>query len=944
MGRRLHILGALLLTLATLPAMAAKPVAPSAPWPQSHSDLKADPAVHFETLPNGMRLAIMPNHMPAGQVSLRLRIDAGSVQERDDQRGLAHFIEHMAFRGSRHVPDGEAFHILERFGAAPGADSNAFTDQFETVFKVDLPKNAPDGIDAALSFLRDIAGELVIDEKAVESERAVVLSEERAGDSPSFRLNKAELAYIYKGQPIGDRLPIGSIEVLNKAKAADLRQYYDAYYRPERATLIVTGDIAAPAMQGKIRTLFGDWHGRGPAGGDPVLGPPAKRGQEVESRSEAGAPTVATVEWTQDPDLRPDSKARERDEVLAQLGVLVLNQRLQDMAHGENPPFLGARALHRSVGRSATLTALAMASSEDGWKRALAAGVRAKNAALKDGISDDELKRQITQWRASLEAAAASASTRRTAILADGLVRSVDNRDVFVTPASDLALFNQIVEGITPAQIDPVMKKLFAGNGPLYFLAGPKPMEGIDEVLAEAARPDAEKTPATVALPWPYENFGAPGIVAERHEEADLGLTMLRFANGARLTVKQTDFHADQILLAVSFGHGRQDLPTDHPTALWAAEAGALVGGGLAALSLPEIDRTLAGRQTRVRFDVNDNGFLFSGATRPQDFEIELQLLAAYLTAPGWRPEAFEAVRNRLIAAVPQMLASPMGVFQRNGGYELHSHDARWLSPDLDALRAARLEDVRNLLEPIMRKAPIEAVIVGDVGVERAVAAFAATFGSLPVRDSEAPAPESERVVHFPAGGAEPEALHHRGRADQGLALAAWPSADLFGDLRLARQVRLLQLVMQQRLTDEFRTKLGGTYSPGSEILASGDYPGYGLLMAWAETPADKMAAFDETLGKIAADLKATEVSADEFERARKPRVETLLKSQQTNEYWLSALLRAQTDDKALRIIRTLLPDMQDATAADLKAAANLYLRDDRLWRMHITAETERAN
>jgi len=296
-------------------------------------------------------------------------------------------------------------------------------------------------------------------------------------------------------------------------------------------------------------------------------------------------------------------------------------------------------------------------------------------------------------------------------------------------------------------------------------------------------------------------------------------------------------------------------------------------------------------------------------------------------------------VRNRMIAALPQWQASPVGVFQRNGGYLLHSGDKRWLAPDLAGVNGAKLDDLRELLAPILAQAPIEAVVVGDVSVERAVAAVAATLGALPARAAESPAPAAGTKVAFPAGGGAPVALHHLGRSDQGLVMSAWPSADLFGDTREARHARLLQLVMQQRLMDEFRTKLGATYSPGSDVQASVDYPGYGLIMAWAETPPDKMPVFDETLGKIASDLRANEISADEFERARKPRVETLLRAQQTNEYWLAALLRAQTDEKALPIIRTLVSDMQEATAGDVKQAANRYLRDDLLWRMHITAE-----
>ena len=944
MKRTRHLLGVFLAAALTFPVIAAaagKTVPPSAPWPQAESDIAPDPAVRFGTLPNGMRYAIFANRTPPGQVSLRLRIDAGALQENAGQQGLAHFLEHIAFRGSHHIPDGEAFRLLQRYGAAPGADSNAFTDMTQTVFKVDLPVNGAEAVETALMFLRETAAEELIEEAAVESERSVVLAEERARDAPLTRLHKAEMAFLFKDQPLGSHLPIGEVALLQKARAADLRAFYDAYYRPERATLIVAGDVAPDKLAAKIKARFGDWRGRGKPGADPRLGPPEPRSQEVKIVTEAGAPTSLAIEWTQPPDGRPDNKARERDGLLRQLGLMILDRRLRDMAHGVTPPFLAARAFHHQLAHSAQLTAIALASSEEGWKVALTAGLRAERGLLREGVRQDELERQIGEWRAALEAAVAGAATRKSSALADELVHAVDAGDVFVTPAADLALFQEIVAGVTREQVDQALAGSFAGNGPLFFLAGPQPMEGVQAVLAEAegeAGPAGETAPAPV--PWPYGAFGPAGMVVERREEADLGLTMVRFANGVRLTVKPTQFRADQILIAVSLGHGRQDLPIDRPTPLWAAEGGALIGGGLAALSLPELERCLAGKQTNLHFEVNDNGFLLSSATRPQDFDVALQLLTASLTAPGWRPEGFEAVRKRLIAALRQWQASPAGVLQRNIGVLLHGDDPRWLAPDAAALQSARLEELRALLDPVLARAPIEAVVVGDVTSDQAIAALATTLGALPDRAPESPAPEAGRRVRLPEGGKPPRLLRHKGRADQGLALSFWPSADLFGDLSLPRHVRLLQQVLQQRLTDEFRTRLGSSYSPGSDIQASGDYPGYGLLLAWAETPPDKMAIFDETLEKIAADLREGEVSADEFERARKPRVETLLKSQQTNEYWLTSLLRAQSDPKALAVVRSLIPDLRAATAADLRRAANLYLQEDRLWRLRILPET----
>ena len=937
-----------LMAAACLPAHAEGRVAiaaPSAPWPQAGSDLPADPAVTYGILANGMRYAILANQMPKGQVSLRLRIDAGSLQETDAQRGLAHFLEHMAFRGSVHVQDNEAFHILERFGAAMGADSNAFTQQSQTVYKIDLPKNDPAGIDTALMLMRETAGELTLSEAAVESERSVVLSEERVGDTPGARIQKAQLAFDFPGQPLGTHTPIGSVEVLKAARAADLRVFYDAYYRPERTTLIVAGDISPKAIEKKIKLHFSHWRGRGPAGGDPVLGPPKPRGQEISGKAEAGAATSISLLWSKPADPRPDTRAHERDELVALLGMMVFNQRLDDMRLSGNPPFLRAGAGVQQLGQSALVASLGVATTEQGWKTGLEQVLRAQRHLLEKGVTPAELDRERANWRTRLENAAAAASTRRSPGLADELVGAIDRRTVFVTPATDLALFDEIAPKISVAQVDTALRESFSGNGPLLFLGGPQPMEGAEQVLADALHgsPETQKSDAPQPETWPYTAFGPAGEVVERHEAADLGVTLLRFANGVRLTVKPTIFHADQILVAVNIGHGRLGWAPGAPVPAWTVGSNAFLLGGYRDLTVPEIKRLTTGRQVGVSLGLGDGAVRFAAGTRPQDLALQMQMLAAYFTAPGWRPEGLELVRNNMINGFPQWQANPAAVYSRAGAQLLHGGDPRWHSPDLEEVQAVRYDEMRQLIEPVLTREPIEIAIVGDVTVEKAIAETAATFGALPPREAEAPPAEAARHVAFPAATAEPVSLHHKGRADQGLAVAAWPGPDGIADIHAPRAVRLLQLILQQRLVDEFRTKLGDSYSPGSDMESSLDFPGYGFILAYAETPEAKMAAFDETLAGIARSLREKDVSADEFERARKPRVETMLKSQQTNEYWLGTLQRAQTEPVWLDLVRSTIPDLQRLTPADIRKLAQTYLRDDRLWRLRVTPEGEKG-
>jgi zinc protease len=936
-----------LLAASALPAGAELKtrLAPSAPWPQAESDLAPDPAVTFGTLANGMRYAIMPNHMPKGQVSLRFRIDAGSLQESESQRGLAHFLEHMAFRGSAHVRDNEAFRILERFGAAMGADSNAYTQQSQTVYKIDLPKNDAAGIDSALMLMRETAGDLTLSEAAVESERSVVLSEERAGDTPGARVQKAQLAFDFPGQPLGSRPPIGAVEVLKTAKAADIRAFYDAYYRPERATLIVVGDVSPSSIEKKIKLRFSHWRGRGPAGTDPVLGPPQERGREIAEHVEAGAQTSVSLMWTKPADPRPDTRAHERDELVEALGMMAFNQRLDDMRLSSDPPFLRAGGGVQQPGRSALVGSLGVVTTEQGWRTGLEQVARAQRLLLDKGVTQAEIDRQRANWRSRLETAAASAATRRTASLADHLVGSVDQRSVFVTPAFDLALFDEIAPQVTVEQVDAALRDSFSGNGPLIFLGGPQPMEGAEQVLADAAIAAAEprKSEAPRPASWPYTDFGTPGEVVERHEVPDLGVTMLRFANGVRLTVKPTAFHADQILVAVDIGHGRLDYAPDAAPPLWTIGSNAFLLGGYRDLTVPEIKRLLTGRQAGVGVALWDGSVRFSGATRPQDLSLQMQMITAYLTAPGWRSEGLELVRNNMIDGFPQWQANPAWVYARAGAQLLHDGDPRWHSPDLAEVQAVRYDQMRQLIEPILSREPIEVAIVGDVTVEQAVAETAATLGALPPRDADTPPPAGNRRVAFPEPGSGPVELHHKGRSDQGLAIAAWPGPDGVSDIHAPRAARLLQLILQQRLTDEFRTRLGDSYSPGSDMESSLEFPGYGFIMAYAETPQTKMAAFDETLASIVRDLREKDVSTDEFERARKPRIETLLKSRQTNEYWLGTLQRAQSEPIWLELIRTTIPDLQGMTPADIRKLAATYLRDDRLWRLRVTPEGDKG-
>ena len=282
--------------------------------------MPADPDIRFGSLPNGMRFAIRRQPIPAGEAALRLRFDAGSMMETDAQQGLAHFLEHMAFNGSKAVPEGEMVKILERLGLAFGADTNAQTGFDQTVYKLDLPKTDTETVDTSLKLLREAASELTIAQAAVDRERGVVLSEERASDSPSYRVYKSRLEYLLAGQRMPNREPIGKVDILQKAPADLIADFYHHYYRPERATIVAVGDFDPAAMEAKIRARFGDWKDNGPAGPEPDLGKVMPRKADAKLIVEPGAPLGLQVTWVRPPDVRPDTLAKRRSDLVEELG------------------------------------------------------------------------------------------------------------------------------------------------------------------------------------------------------------------------------------------------------------------------------------------------------------------------------------------------------------------------------------------------------------------------------------------------------------------------------------------------------------------------------------------------------------------------------------------------------------------------------------------------
>lgn len=938
-GKSARLFAGLALGGLALSGPLASAQAPMPAWAQATSDLTADPAVTFGVLPNGLRYAIMPNKTPPGQVSMRLLIRAGSMHEGKGQEGLAHVLEHLAFRGSNHLTDGDVFPKLERLGLARGADSNAGTGSNQTVYQFDLPKSDAETVDAGLMVLREIAGELLLKPEAMDSERSVVLSEERLRDNPNLHAGKALNKQILGDHPFA-RLPIGERAVIQTAPVSRVRAFYDAYYRPERAFLVISGDIDANALSDRISAKFSDWRGKGPAGRDPA---PVTKPQPSTTQfyAEAGLSPQMILSWAGPPQDAKDTRAFEIDRIQESLAFSVLNKRFSDLSSGPKPPFLGANANGVEVRHVVRMTQMAAIAPTD-WRVALKALIATQRQALTYGIQKEELDRVITQNRTGLQSAVAGAGSRRTPALVGGLVAAAQSDQVYRNPQQRLELFEDAVRTITLDKANALLRARFTGAGPSVFLALPSAAGAsqaeLETTVAQAQSQSISQLAEVSLKPWPYTDFGPAGRVVEQRGIEDVGVTLVTFANGVRLAVKPTDFTASSILVRVRTGYGLLDVPSDRLIAL--DGLGTRVGeGGLVDLTPTEVRRSLEGKVVGAGVGTGEEGFGFTGVTRQQDLVLQMQVLAAYHTKPGWRTDGL-AERLELARTVyPQAETTPSGVFSREAGLLLHAGDARWRQPNPDEMSAMQPEDVRAFMTPILAKAPIEIVMVGDLSVDQAIAAVAKTFGALPQRDTRGPHPAG-RIVSFPAPNATPVVMRHRGRADQALAVAAWPTTG-FHDHDAQIRLRLLQLIINDRLFDQLRTKEGKTYSPQGDLAASTAFPAYGYMLVMLETPPGDVASVLASIDRITEDLAAKEVSADELERVRKPRIELWRRNLRTNEYWASALSNVFDDGDALTAARNNITDFGKVTPAELRALAARYLRPDKAFRITVVPRAE---
>jgi zinc protease len=550
----------------TKPAVAAASVQPARPWLYQNSDVPIDTAWLFGTLPNGLRYAIRRNGVPPGQVSIRMRVDAGSLYERPQESGYAHFIEHLTFRGSKFVPDGESKRLWQRLGVSFGSDSNAQTTPTATTYALDLPNATPDSIGESLKILSGMASDPNIVPSAVEAERAIVLAEMRESAGAASRVEDASRALFFAGQPLGSHAPIGTTQSLTAATDDSLRAFHDRWYRPENVVISISGDADPKALEALIVRHFADWKAEGPAASAPDFGKPDPRARSSAVVVQPAAPVTLSLVWLRPWQAKADTIVYNQRKLADTVAIQMINRRLEEAARRPAPPFY--RRGSRRTMSAAPPTALSSASCRPtrGGNRRWARCARSSRTPRRRPRARPRSTANISAFETNLAVDVENQDTEASATQAGNIVSAVDIRETTVTAQAALDIYRAARGIMTPDYMLDATRRMFSGDAMRAMLVLPLADMGAEARLAAAHSAPVERragrarSTSTVTMD-DLPALPPQGKVVSRAPVGRAGHGIHHLcSNGVRMTLFANNGESGKVRVNVRFGHGLRDL------------------------------------------------------------------------------------------------------------------------------------------------------------------------------------------------------------------------------------------------------------------------------------------------------------------------------------------------------------------------------------------------
>jgi len=938
-----------LLLLIAAPARSQAAASPSAPLDDARgvpsaspgTKLPLDPAIHVGKLPNGITYLLRHNERPAKRVSLRMAVKAGSIDEADDQRGLAHMLEHMAFNGSAHFKPGELVAYFESVGVAFGPHVNAYTSYDETVYMLDVPTDRAGALDHGLQALADFAGGMSLEDKEIDKERGVVLEEWRQRLGVASRLQGITDRAVYGASKYAERLPIGLPETIQKAPYQRVRDFYRQNYTPDRIGVMIVGDLDVAAAEQLVRQYFGVIPARKSAK-RPVYPVPPHKDTRVAVATDPEAQSSSASVFHTRPLRKSLTVGDYRRDLVRSLFEAMLNARLGEIARRPDAPFLGASAGDDTLGRTVEAFGVSARVNDGGIPKGIDALEQELARVRQFGFGDAELERVKKATLASYDRAYNERATSENPGFASELVALFLNEVPAPGIATEYELAKRFIPTITTTETAALARELVTETNRVVIAVAPD-KKGVTPPTETAVREALRSGAAATLTAWRDESNGkalmpnkpAPGTITARRQIPEIGVTILSLSNGAQVWLKPTDFKNDQIVFTGYAKGGTTNVPeADYRNVTLMTN---LIGtSGVGGLSPVDLGKLLSGQIANASLSMGPFTHGASGGSTPKDLETSLQLLYLSFTAANHDADAFELMKRRLRANLANQGQSPGAVFgERVRLVNTVNHfSARSMKvEDVDALDQAKIEAFYK--SQYANAADFTFFFVGAFDVDNIAPLLATYIGGLPSQGTPSSTYSNARL-QFPTS--VKKEIVNKGQEPKAQTVISFFADTGLNELEMHR-LRAATDILERHLRDQLREELGGTYSVGVDYSNTLPQPGYGTTSIQFGSSPDRVDSLVATVMTELDRLRRDGPNADDVQKVKETEKEGLETSFKQNGFWLGALQTAQMLgwDPVSIIHRTERTDT--LTAENIHEAFRKYFPADRYTQLTLLPE-----
>jgi zinc protease len=891
-----------------------------------------DPLITVGTLPNGFRYYIRENRQPQARAELRLVVKAGSVLEDEDQRGLAHFVEHMAFNGTRNFPGNAVGTFMQSLGVRFGAHVNAHTSFDETVYELQIPTDNPAVVDRSLLILEDFARSVSFDPAEIDKERGVILEEWRLGLGAGERIQNAQFPLLFKGSRYAERLPIGNPDIIRNATPARLRQFYTDWYRPDLMAVVAVGDFKKADIEFQIRAHFGSI----PAATSPRPRPPYTVPEEPGTRYSVITDPEATNTRIS---VTTTMNAREqmtigayRRRMVEQLFGAMLTLRLYEISQAPNAPFLRAQTDRNLAINTAEVTSLDALVARGGIERGLAALLAEVERVARFGFTEPELSRMKLNLQRGLQRAVIEKDKSVSGPLADEFIRNFVQSEPIPGIVYEYGLNQRFLPEISLAEVNAVAKNWMPDRNRLVAIAAPEsdkasmPSEvTLSGVISSASAASLTAYVDTTTNKPLLARQPTAGAVANTSSTDIVGITEWTLSNGVRVVLKPTTFKQDEILFraispgGVSLASDEDFVPADTADAVVAQ-------GGLGGFSRLDLDKVLAGTTASVRATIGPTEEGVSGGAAQKDLETMFQLIYLTFTAPRADPVAFGVLTEQLKVSLANRLAEPDVLFDQAVDAALTQNHLR--AQPLTPATVGRMNLARSLAfyqDRFADASDFTFVFVGSFDLQTMKPLVEKYLGSLPsLRRNEM---AKDVGIRPPAGVVERE-------VKSGIAPRSQVSIIFPGAFQNDEQHRVIAQAMADTLAGNLqrtlREDLGGTYGvsvvPRFVKRPTGEYR---LTITFACDPA-RTEALVKSAFQVIENYKMSGPSQGQVADARAALIRDLETNLSNNAYLLNRILFKYEFGEDVREVFNMRPFYDQLTVTALRDAAREYLNTNR--------------